>query len=66
MKPDPTIWRTPNLICPACEERRVHQAGERALYHPFSGHGYTSGRWTHQALEPAFDYPAAPAAKGAA
>ena len=52
MTPDPTIWRTPNLACPACESHRVHQAGERAFYHPFSGHGFDRGHWSNPMLDP--------------
>jgi len=52
--PDPTVWRTPHRLCPACQAQRVHAASELTLYHPFSGHGFNGTLWSHQALDQAY------------
>jgi hypothetical protein len=31
------IARTPNLDCPACQEKRRHEPAERPQYHPLAG-----------------------------
>lgn len=48
---DLTVWRTPQLLCPACQEQRLHQASERTDHHPLAGHGFNGTRWTHPTLE---------------
>jgi hypothetical protein len=47
-----TVWRTPNMVCPACRERQLHTAEERRIHHPFSGHGFNGTAWTHRAIDP--------------
>jgi hypothetical protein len=35
------------MNCPACNEKRIHTAEERAEYHPLAGHGWMDGHgWT--------------------
>jgi hypothetical protein len=49
--PEGTVWRTPNLACPACQMGCVHSKELLGLYHPFSGHGYNGTNWSHMALD---------------
>lgn len=36
-----------NPLCPACQAKRQHTAGERTEFHPLAGHGYSpESGWT--------------------
>lgn len=47
---DLTVWRTPIANCPACRERKAHTADALRLHHPYAGHGFDRGHWSHPAL----------------
>lgn len=45
---DGDILRTPNVNCPACKNKRMHNKVEWAKYHPFAGHGYNKEQgWSY-------------------
>jgi len=50
-KLDETINRTPNPKCPACINKRFHEAPGLDAYHPLAGHGFIKEQgWTHPSL----------------
>lgn len=31
----------PDVACPACKDKRLHNAQDWRMFHPWKGHGYT-------------------------
>jgi len=43
------FFRTPNNLCPACRNKRLHEQSERTKYHPLAGEGFTKEQgWTNK------------------